>query len=1481
MAGDGVVPVSEQRADRSEQEQRLVEHGVVSGFGDLDDWGDPAESFVHRRADVVGDESVLGLEQRQSTRDVVEVGERDRPHPHAELFEDAPVELPLEATVGGAERMTSDVIHHVIEVVILRGNGPETGDGFVDACVGARMSERLAQVVRADLGVGFGDGRIAHDDAGDRIGVARGGGDGDESTHAVTHDDRRSADPAGVGGRDHLVGPLFEGVLLPVRAVAVTGEVHRHHPELLGERGGYVRPPVRVRTTAVHEHQATGVRLAPREVVDRPVDVRGRVLEWDGEGATEPVRCVGERLIFGVGHGVGLRWGRALERRTPPVTRLGSAVHASRSCDSVCGAVDTPGPEETATQPRLDLPHEILELTFIVMHPSPCTAPGRVCAPRAQTQSSGASPTSREPEPERSGREQLRNVPTGTRLRQRSGGAEVVVAPRGYGAAVIESVRGVQYGRTATDALAAAIGVAQDGDPLAPVTVIVPSNGAGLAARRVLGATRGLANVGFLTPYAVAEKLGGPRAAATGQCRLTQPMLVAAIRQELRADPGPYAPVATHVGTERAIARRYGELSRARPETLARLRRAGSPRARALVDVVDRVRVRLEPFPDEGALALEGLAAVKAGDAAVAALGAVIVHLIQPLAPALRDLIAAVTEARSTKVIVGLTGDADADADVRAECDRLGVDLTQMFDHDAVEVSPPTGTEIITASDVDEEVRAVIRRVLELAETGVPFDRMAVLSPTVEPYARVVDAQLSAAGIAHNGPAVRLLVDTMAGRMLDRVLRLVGAEFARHELVALFASVPMQTPDGASIPIDRWDLISRRAGVVDGDGWAERLEAYASDLMVRADDRAEAGTGGEQQLRADARTARALAAFVADLRLRLGRLEQATGWSGRAQEARSVVAELLDVSAGAEGWPEAEREALEAVDALLDQCERLDAVEPDPSFATFASTVTNELRSPVGRIGRYGEGVFCGPIGAGVGLDLDAVFVVGLAEGIMPSARREDALLAEADRTLAVEGELATRDRSRSDQRRGYLAALAAGAHHRVLSFARGDLRSARERLASRYLLETASALAGERVYASGFDDLGAAVGVDAVASFAAAMRRVEAAATATDRDLGTVAAYVDAGGDVESHPLVTASVVGTGIEAVRGRASSALTRWDGNIATVAGQGRSPGMGEVVSATRLESWSTCPFRYFLTHVLAVPVEEEPERLLELSARERGTLVHAVLERFMNAELAKPVEQRVPAGKSWPRSAVIQMREIVTELMEETEAKGLTGKAVLWALHREEIESDVVQFLIADSIIRVEQGVIPESVEFPFGFGDAPPVEITVPSGAIVKFRGRADRIDRRPDGTRVVLDYKTGKRPTPPDGCAQDPVWGGARLQLPLYAEAARQRLGVDSVESAYWYISERGGFARDEVELNETTGDRFRTVVGQIVEGIDRGIFPAVPGDPDWFSGTDANCAFCDFDDLCPSQRAAQADAKDGAPELAVFHALKPEVEA
>ncbi|MEP6624028.1 MAG: PD-(D/E)XK nuclease family protein, partial [Acidimicrobiia bacterium] len=525
---------------------------------------------------------------------------------------------------------------------------------------------------------------------------------------------------------------------------------------------------------------------------------------------------------------------------------------------------------------------------------------------------------------------------------------------------------------------------------------------------------------------------------------------------------------------------------------------------------------------------------------------------------------------------------------------------------------------------------------------------------------------------------------------------------------------------------------------------------------------------------------------------------------------------------------------------------------------------------------RYGEGVLCGTTATGLGLDLDAVFVLGVAEGIVPAVRREDALIAETDRVLAVDGELRTRDRSVADQRRSYLAALAAGADHRILSFARGDLRTTRDRLPSRFLLETASALRGERVFASDFGNLDRSDGVDVVASFPAGLRRVASAATVAEHDLGVLVQAIDAGADIARHPLTAAPAIAAGIEARRARASGTFTRWDGNVAAVAALVPSPATGEVVSATRLEQWSTCPFRYYLSHVLRIPVEDEPERLLEFSPLERGTLVHAVLERFVGEELAKPDAARVPSGEPWPvESSVLRLTEIVDELAADAEVRGLTGKAVLWSLHREEIASEVVQFLLSDNEWRMADGAVPESVEFPFGYDGTPPVAVTVPSGAVVRFRGRADRIDRRPDGTRVVLDYKTGARPRVGKGSADDPVWAGGRLQLPLYAEAARQALGAEQVEAAYWYVSQRGGFGRDEVELDERTSTRFREVVGQIVDGIDGGTFPAAPGEPSWFHGTDENCAYCDYNELCPVDRGAQYDAKESAPEFQVFHDL------
>ncbi|MEZ5217302.1 MAG: hypothetical protein R2715_12165 [Ilumatobacteraceae bacterium] len=122
------------------------------------------------------------------------------------------------------------------------------------------------------------------------------------------------------------------------------------------------------------------------------------------------------------------------------------------------------------------------------------------------------------------------------------------------------------YGRPASEALARAVAAAKGDDALAPVTVIVSSNFAGLAARRLLGSRDlggGVANVQFVTPFRLAQLLAGGRGADAKP--LTNPVLGAAVRLALADDPGPYAEVAEHQATIAAVSELYAELSSAEP----------------------------------------------------------------------------------------------------------------------------------------------------------------------------------------------------------------------------------------------------------------------------------------------------------------------------------------------------------------------------------------------------------------------------------------------------------------------------------------------------------------------------------------------------------------------------------------------------------------------------------------------------------------------------------------------------------------------------------------------------------------------------------------------------------------------------------------------------------------------------------------------------------------------------------------------------
>ncbi len=929
----------------------------------------------------------------------------------------------------------------------------------------------------------------------------------------------------------------------------------------------------------------------------------------------------------------------------------------------------------------------------------------------------------------------------------------------------------------------------------------------------------------------------------------------------LADDPGPFAAVADHHATESALASLYAELSNVAPATLDHLEREGGPTARTAVRFCRAIAGHLRDFHDEAAMARAAAGRVDLA-AVLGSFGHVIWYLPAPLTRPLGDVLAAVLRTAPSTALVGTTGDTGADASVRRTCELVGVDLPAVPSAD----TRPTAQRIVSVTDADEEVRAVVREVAALAERGVRLDRIGIFHPTPDPYVGVIEQQLAAAGIPANGPSRRRLADTVAGRTLLRAIELPSERWRRDKVMALVSGGPLRAGDERVHPA-RWESLTREAGVVqDVRDWRAKLAGHRLSIerSITEPPRDVDDAWVERRQR-DIVDVERLAQFVDELAEGVRRVERAHGWPDKAAAAKALLHQLLGDGHQHRRWPDAEQLAFERIEDVLVRLATLGELEPDPSHDVFVRALSAEVDVTRGRSGRFGEGVVYGPLAGAAGHDLDAVFIVGCSEGLWPTARRDDVLLPDAIRSLAA-GQLELRAARLDDQHRAFLVALAAApAGARTLTFARGDLRGNRSALPSRWLLDSASVLAGRTVHATDFADLGPP-SVELVPSFA---RGLDAAVHGSldERDLAVLAQFADAGGAVLEHPISTS--VGRGFEAQAARRSEQFTEWDGNLG---GQPLGSGDDRPMSPTRLERWSACGFRYFLSHVLGLRDRDDPERVVDLSPLDRGSGVHLVLERF----IGEAIDKGPPTpDEPWSAADRARLREIADEVFADQESRGRTGRPILWKVAKAELFAVLDEFSRADDRYRAETGSTPIRVELPFGFDDSEPVQLTLPSGRTMSFHGFADRVDRASDDHLLVTDYKTGKGDQYVGLSAADPVREGTTLQLGLYAEAARQLLGAESTEAHYWMVDPRADYKRHGYEWTADRRERFIAVLETIVAGIDAGVFLVDPGEWDIFRGTYRTCAFCEFDRLCVRDRGEQFDVKVEAPALRVRDAL------
>lgn len=958
------------------------------------------------------------------------------------------------------------------------------------------------------------------------------------------------------------------------------------------------------------------------------------------------------------------------------------------------------------------------------------------------------------------------------------------------------------YGAESLRALRAAIDEVQAGDPLAAVTVLVHSNAVGVSARRWLAANGGIAAAQFLTAFRFAELLGGASLAGAGKRPVSTPVVDVAVRQVLAESAGVFQPIAQHQATITAVRNTYKELRHISAAALTRLATTGSVRAREVVRLHRTIHSRLgDEWYDEADL-LEAACA-----AAAVAPPRTIVFLPQRLRATESALIDALGEHGAVFVLEG-THDLPSDL----------------------------ALEIVDASDADEEVREAVRIAVAAVHDGTALHRIGIVWPRHEPYARLVGEHLQQAGITWNGRPGVALHERLAARLVLDVLQLDRRGIRRADLFALLASVPARTKNRRKVPRQKWERISRNAGLAGDADWATRLTAYAT--MQRS-----------YENEGDAVYAEQLLAFVDDLRAQLGARDQPRPWKHWAHIARTLLHRWLGGLPSESLLPPEETEALIAVQASLDRLERLDSLAEPCTRAVFANTLDAELESAPGRVGRIGVGIHVGPLSFAVGQPFDLLVVVGAADGLLPAPPPPEALLGDSDRLL-TDGALALNADSAQEQR-GQLWAALAGATRAVLVAPRGDLRATALRQPSRWIAELTATVPSSR---------------RSVPSFAAGLADTTFPATQTQHRVRALVHARRSGIAFADAPLVqSVQSLRAGEALLTARAAHEFTEYDGDLSGLPIEAFGT---RAVSPTRLENWIACPHAWFMQYVLQVKPVEQPDEQLKITPRDKGSLVHSALDRFHRQVLAGDLPQ--PDANGWgPTHLAGLLAAFEFEAM-SIAANGMVGRTAFWHAEQSNQRHELSEWLRLDSARISERGSQLIASEQRFGDEDHP-VVIALPDGSELRLRGTIDRIDRCADGSLFVTDHKTGKSESFKDVSDDDPTAGGSKLQLPAYGAAALALNGLPAgspVHAEYGFLG-RGQYERIGASFSAQTWSSVGLALQAIAAGIRSGLFIARPEKSQFRLAGWVSCDYCDPDHLGTAELWNEFERKQHDPRL------------
>ncbi len=819
--------------------------------------------------------------------------------------------------------------------------------------------------------------------------------------------------------------------------------------------------------------------------------------------------------------------------------------------------------------------------------------------------------------------------------------------------------------------------------------------------------------------------------------------------------------------------------------------------------------------------------------------------------------------------IQGLEGGKPSHADAQVSSAALG----SLADEMAPAVR---GTcRIMSTVGPEDEVSSAAKEILRLIEDqGYDPLEIGVVARTLDPYLPVVRRVFDENRVPFTCPVGEPLIHEPLAKTIIRFLRLRVESFPRAAVLDVCTSPAFRLVEfceaGKTPHPDQWEWVTRGLGITRGDpadgslGEWRRLERAIRPGLARPDD--EPGTGDEPALVAEQMGM--LWGLAKRLHADFSALPPRAGWGEYAGEFVRLLPLYFDLPAW-NGAPPADHDGL--VQTAIRDCVlsvgKLEAMAEEVSLKDWTDLMVRALeRARLPSETRRQAGVQVLDAMDARGMPFRALFVLGLNEKVFPRSIREDALLRDADREALARdlGFKIPRKLDGFEEERLLFALLLRSAQDRLyLSYQRAD-RAGRTLVPSGYLLELQREMGSERE------------------------RRIKRRPSErwaewpceplllTARETGL--RVILHGGPVRSAGRALyrePDLLEQGMSALKEveSAQAGLTPYDGLVGPVVSHWAALER-RGVAPTSLERYAQCPFRYFAERVLRLQPLAAPESVVELDARSRGELCHALLRTF-HERLQRDGR---PVAEVTTDDALRLLAEVAPAVFTEYEKTNWVGYPLLWTLAQEEVLWLVEQLLREDLRELRQSGYVPTlfEVEARGRFDSNVPVPLQA-----IPLRGILDRVDARNDNGRTVVrvvDYKYTQAGALKDRDLATAAVRGFRLQPPLYLLAARDVLGKPAVpeSAAFYFLAPHckdgpvDGSRLDASCWAGETGARIGRTLALILEGIKAGRFFILPG---------GYCDHCDYSEICRrhhNQSWWRARGDEGRREIEGLRVLK-----